>query len=327
MNIKKTAVRAAIGVLCLALTAGFIAESLMALAQTASSPAMTNSPPTAKSFELSTFRDVPVTGRFSASDPDGGALTFEIVMPPKRGALTATEDGTFIYSPRERSRGRDSFTYVAVDSAGNVSDPATVSITVRRQSGRTSYADMDGNSAAYAALVLSENGIFTGEMLGDRHFFRPEMPVTRGEFLAMCLKISGRDAIPGVTRTGFYDDESIPMWIKPYVSTALVSGIIRGYRNADGNLVFSPNSPVTFSEAAVMLAGALGMDGYVPAMRSDPYIPVWAYGAAASLHSAGVLRISGIHGDHITRADAAKMLLNSRNLIASGGASLLGWTR
>ena len=342
MNIiKKTILRAIIFILCITLAGGLLSENLSALAESTRPPGRisSNLSPIAEDLELSTFRNVPVTGRFAAADPEYDALTFEIVTPPRRGEVVLDEDGTFIYTPRERYRGRDSFTYVAVDAVGNISPTATVRINVKRQSGQTSYADMDGNSAAYAALVLAENGVFSGETLGDRQFFRPDMPVTRGEFLAMSLKTLGADTLTGVTRTGFYDDESIPMWIKPYVSTALLSGIIRGYRNTDGNLVFSPNSPVTFSEAAVILGNLLDISDTMQAIytgatysRMDYQIPYWAYTAAANLYAADIIPggISGISGDYVTRADAAKMLLASYNFHTSQdahGRTLLGWAR
>ena len=35
--------------------------------------------------------------------------------------------------------------------------------------------------------------------------------------------------VDGVTRTGFADDADIPIWEKPYVSTALMAGSARGF--------------------------------------------------------------------------------------------------
>jgi hypothetical protein len=96
-----------------------------------------------------------------------------------------------------------------------------------------------------------------GEKLGSEYLFRPDTPVTRGEFLAMCLAMNDTETLRGITRTGFSDDESIPMWVKPYVSTALMSGIITGFKNNDGQLVFASQAPITFSEAAVILNNSL----------------------------------------------------------------------
>jgi hypothetical protein len=291
-------------------------------------------PPIAENLEFTTFRDVALTERLRAIDPDGDAVTFEIITPPRRGeASLAAPDGMFVYTPRDGWRGRDSFAYVAIDSAGNVSAEATVRITVNRQSTKTVYADMEGHSAAYAALVLCENGIFTGEMLGGKHFFRPDKPVTRGEFLAMCLNASGASTLTGVTRTGFYDDGDIAMWAKPYVSTALMSGFVSGFRNAEGRIVFNPDAPITFAEATVLLNNILDITDVVAvsAIEAEPGVPVWAYTAAVNLNAVRILPegVTDIYNRHVTRADAAVMLLASHDLMEAraGNRSLLGWAR
>ena len=335
MKTKKTALRTIIFLLCTAIAIGSVSVSFSALAESIAAPGNTrpNLAPVAKNLEFTTFRDIALIERFAASDPENDTLTFEIASQPRRGTVVSVGDGTFIYTPRERFRGRDRFTYVAVDALGNVSAEATVRINVIRRTTGTDYADMGGNSAAFAAMFLAENGIFTGETLGGRHFFRPAKTVTRGEFLTMSLKISGIETLTGVIRTGFHDDADIPMWIKPYVSTALMSGVIRGYRNYHGNLVFSPYSPITFSEAAVILNNILDIPDVisVAAVQTKPGTPVWAYTAATNLKSTGVMPtgVTDIYNRHVTRADAAKMLLAAHTLLESGdgGSALLGWAR
>ena len=330
---KKTPLCTVIIALCILLACGFLTANLTALAENSTSPKSLygNIPPIAENLEFFTFRDVPLTEKFSATDPDGDPVTFEITSPPKKGEAAAAPDGVFMYSPKAGFKGSDSFSYVAVDTSGNVSSEATVRIFVKKRLTKTVYADMDGHSAAYAALSLCENGIFTGEMLGNEYFFRPDQPVTRGEFLAMCLNAGGSDTLTGVTRTGFYDDERIPMWVKPYVSTALMSGIISGSRSLDGRIVFNSDTPVTFSEAAVMLNNTLGITDVVSVavIETDPDTPVWAYTAAANLNACRIIsdEVTDIYTRQVTRADAAKMLLASSDLFAAraGGKSLLGW--
>jgi hypothetical protein len=290
-----------------------------------------NSPPIAENLELTTFRGVAVDGSFRAVDPDGDVVTFEVVSVPKRGDVTMSDEGTFTYTPKDGAKGKDSFAYVAVDENGGVSPNATVSVSIKKQSTKTTYADMDGDSAQYAALVLAEKGVFTGETLGGEQFFRPDQAVTRGEFLAMCLDLAGVKTPEGVTRTGFYDDDEMPVWVKPYISAALIGGVINGYRNGDGRLVFSPQSPVTYSEAAVMLSKILNVTDAVSAASAEyDAVPAWAYTATVNLSACNVLP-SGCVGapDPVTRSAAAKMLLKSSELIETRGGSdgLLSWAR
>ena len=164
---------------------------------------------------------------------------------------------------------------------------------------------MAGNGSYYAALLLAEKGILTGEKLGSSYFFRPEMPVTRGEFLAMCLALSETKTIPGITRTGFYDDASIPQWVKPYVSTALMSGIISGFKNDAGQLVFASQEPVTFLEAAVILNNTLKISDVVSVgVPSQAVCPAWSQQAVTNLAACNVMSpsvVASLFGDRHPR--------------------------
>ncbi|MDR2665232.1 MAG: S-layer homology domain-containing protein [Oscillospiraceae bacterium] len=318
--LKKSALRAAATALLVAASA--LAAALGALADARTDEAtrrvFENSAPIAENLEYGTFKAVPINGRFAARDPEGDAVTFEIITPPKRGGVEHDGTGAFVYSPNDNARGRDSLEYVAIDAYGNVSSPATVKITIRKRATKTSYSDMDGDPAQYAALVLADEGIFTGEQLGQAWFFHPEREVTRGEFLAMCMRVSGGDIIDGVTRTGFFDDDSIPAWVKPYISTGLVAGAINGYKNEEGKLVFSPQKTITVSEAAVVLNNILQITdvGDVGVLSVDA-APAWALSASVNLASCGILPHEALSngGRAVTRADAAQMLAASYVLL------------
>ena len=70
-----------------------------------------------------------ITITFDCSDPDGDAVSYEIVSPPARGFVGAVQGNTVLYGPLVGTSGGDSFTYRAV-AAGVASDPVTVSIDV-----------------------------------------------------------------------------------------------------------------------------------------------------------------------------------------------------
>ena len=231
---RKTKVRLTAVFLFIALTGGFLYAGVPCLATGAEiiSVISQNLSPIAKNQDYSTFKGVSITGKLDATDPDGDEVSFEIADAPRKGSVETQNDGSFVYTPKDGKKGSDSFTYIAVDPFGNRSQPATVSIDIRKQSTNVSYSDMHGNASHYSALVLAEEGVFLGEKLGDEYFYRPESVVTRGEFLALCLKLTGADLLDGITRTGFSDDSGIPMWVKPYVSTGLMAGVITGYRGA-----------------------------------------------------------------------------------------------
>jgi hypothetical protein len=91
-----------------------------------------NDPPVAADDAAVTDEDTAATGNVLTNDGDvdGDALTAEVLAGPAHGSLTLRPDGSFTYTPAPDYNGPDSFTYQARDSAGAVSGPATVTITV-----------------------------------------------------------------------------------------------------------------------------------------------------------------------------------------------------
>ncbi len=124
--------------------------------------------PIAENFSLTTYRDVAVSGTFSAVDPEGDPLTFRVTKKPCPGAITFAEEGSarFTYTPYENKTGKDSFTYVAEDGEGNVSQPAVVSIKIQKPDTKVTYSDMAGNPAHKAAIALAERDILWGNRWG-----------------------------------------------------------------------------------------------------------------------------------------------------------------
>ncbi len=73
---------------------------------------------------------VPAPGVLAgASAPSGDALSAQLVSGPADGTLTPNADGSFTYTPTPGYSGSDSFTYEAIDGAGDYAT-ATVSLIV-----------------------------------------------------------------------------------------------------------------------------------------------------------------------------------------------------
>ena len=278
-----------------------------------------NTPPVAENQELETYRGVSVGGQLTAHDADGDALTFEIATDPMKGCVQLTADGYFVYTPDEGKRGKDYFGFRAIDSAGNVSQEGTVIIRLLRQKSKVTYSDMTGDGSEYAAIVLTENGVFTGEYVGTDYVFNPDTPVTRGEFLSMCMTAAEKDLLKGVSSTGFLDDGSIDGWLKPYVATALMNGYIRG-EAAETGASFNPNDSITLREACMTLNAVLGVTDVVSAaayVGADNSGETWAQ-AVANLTACGVMKSPWDDLEVVlTRSGAAELLANAIGLISS----------
>jgi len=292
-----------------------------------------NESPIAENLNFSTYKNVAITERFAATDPEGDLITFQLIQKPARGAVTMPTDGSnqFVYTPYENKTGKDTFTYVAVDAVGNASAPATVKVTITKASTKVTYADMDGVPSYKAAIRLAEEGIFVGETIDGQYFFRPNTPVTRSEFLAMTMKASDMKSLADVTTTGFADDLVIPTWAKAYAAAALKSGVVLGAAQYDGQIVFSADAPITRAEASVILNRALQITDVTQTMLSDAEIaPVWAVQAAANLQTCGILQTNstGTLGlnDQLTRGAAAEMVLGALEVLDSrDSGGLFNW--
>ena len=271
--------------------------------------------PVAENLNLTTYRNVCVGGQLAAVDPEGDAVTFEITTQPTKGSVELNGDGRFVYTPDANRKGRDYFGYRAVDDTGARSQEATVIINIEKQKTDVSYSDMEGNSASYAAVALAERGIFTGEKLGSQWVFQPEREVSRGEFLSMCMTLTGEDLLSGVASTGFADDADIDAWLKPYVATALMDGVVSGY-SVSGGAVFEPGEPITMQEAAVMLDNVLDTTD-VAAVSFTSRTADWASQATANLAACGVITEGTAFSEALTRAGAAEMLVRAMEVLSA----------
>lgn len=281
-----------------------------------------NNAPVAEDLSLSTYKNIAANGTFSAVDPEGDKITFQLTDKPARGEVTYEENSaSFVYTPYENKTGKDSFTYVAVDAVGNVSEPATVKVVIQKPATKVTYSDMEGQGAHAAAIRLAEANIFVGECMGGTYFFRPDEAVTRSEFLAAAMNAAGVTDLSTVGQTGFADDAQIPVWAKGYAATALKSGVIEGMKDENGRVVFAPSADMTVAEAAVLLNRVLEISDVNTSAAGEGTgaAPVWAAQSVVNLETCGILTADSagaLRLDRaVTRADMARMLSAAMDLL------------
>ena len=287
------------------------ALTVPALALTTPTAEVENAAPIAEDLTLKTYKGVAISSRFAAVDPEGDLVTFQVVDSPARGqvAMDENDPAAFTYTPYEGKKGRDTFTYVAIDAKGNVSKPATVKVNIQKQSTTVSYSDLEGDPAHYAALRLAEAGVYTGRRVGDLYCFEPEGVFSREEFLAMAMTAAGAAPLENVSLTGFYDDGNISAWAKGYVSAALIQGTVEGSPNQAGQVVFNGDGAVTCGQAAVIIDRLLETgDVATPAAFSKETAPAWAYQSAVNMEAVSVLSGGADLSGTLSRGEAAEML-------------------
>ena len=252
--------------------------------------------PIAQDLSIETYKNLPNDGTLKAEDPEGKMLTYTVVRSPKRGTVELKDDGTFVYTPKKNKVGIDSFTYTATDPAGNVSREATVTVEILKPTDAKQYADTVGHADRFEAEWMRNTGLFVGEQVGGNACFYPEKTVSRGEFLAMVVKVLDIP-LPNAEEAQLAADA--PQWLKPYLVAAQRSGLLSDLET-DANY----NDAITGAEVAVILQNALDLTVSTAALEtvSSEDIPTWAAASIAVMAENG---ISLQAGAPLTRAEAA----------------------
>ena len=272
----------------------------------------------AQSSSLQVYANTPACGVLGGYDPEGDALTFEIVKYPAKGIVTVTDTatGAYTYLPGKDYVGTDAFTYVIRDQYGNYSASGTVNVTVQACTLGRNFDDLDGKACLTDALRMSEFGLMSGTQKGSLYCFEPEREVSRVDFLVTAMNAVGMTC-GSVQSTGFADDADIPDAMKGYVKTAYEKGYVSAV-SEKGELYFKPNESITRGEAAVILSNLIGYANQKLPVSFTDTVPAFAEDAVVSLYSLGILQTpdgSVQAGAAITRADVAMWLSKTISLI------------
>ena len=236
---------------------------------------------------VSTYSTLALDGKLEADDPEGDALVFEVVAYPENGILTLdAKTGRYAYAPSGQFAGEDAFTWRVQDAHGAYGEESRVEIAVRTLATGYLFDDMENVSGRThaAALRLTEKGLMSGEVVGGKHYFRPERTLTRAGFVSILMQAAGIEC-PEADDTGYTDDADIPRGMKGAIRYAREQGWL------GEDTVFRPNDPVTRAEAASIAAKALGLSapGYGNAVKDHADIPVSVVDALYSVFEGGYL--------------------------------------
>lgn len=232
-----------------------------------------NQAPTIKDSVYTTEQDMWLYGYVRVQDKENDFVNLQVSVPPQKGSIVF--DGcSFIYKPFTGATGKDKIQLKAVDAKGNYSKPATIYIDIEKRNRKpVKYVDMNRNWAEYSAIKLHQNGIFTGDKVGNSLFFHPEKSVSNGELIVMILTATGLDKqMQPCVNTGLQNDASIPLYLKPYIKVAMENNIIT-------EKTFYPNNIPTRAQSVVFVDRASkisDVNKYNLNFNDLGSIPTWA---------------------------------------------------
>ena len=213
-----------------------------------------NKAPEADPISVYTKQNVTAHSKINVSDPENDKTSCAVVSQPSHGLLTINGDGEFSYTPDRNHIGNDSFVCRFEDDYGNMSEPVTVKIKTERNKSGIVYSDMSKNKAEYAAYLLAEKGILTGQIIGDTASFEPYKTVSRADFIVMAMKAAGYSPnVYSPLRDGFADASKLTDQQRGYVVTAMSARVIEA-EERDGSLVIRPTDDITEKEAYAIIS-------------------------------------------------------------------------
>jgi hypothetical protein len=116
------------------------------------------------------------------ADPEGDPLVAVLVSSPSSGTVSLNQDGGFSYTPNAPFSGEDAFTYLALDSHGAGSSPATVTITVT--AGNLPPVAVDDSYSASPGVLFTTVTAIDGLLVNDTDPEGGELDVLNFELVA-----------------------------------------------------------------------------------------------------------------------------------------------
>ena len=176
------------------------------------------------------------------------------------------------------------------------------------------YQDMLSHWAAYSAGQLAARGYIVGEEYGNCFYFRPDVPITRFEFLLMINSVFKIDPKDSLADNPFSDDGADAYQLRAGIA-AYEKGIFDGVVADDGKRYLYPDHSLTKIEAVSILNRALALESYgvgQSEFTDKEQIPDWAMQAVRNLEAYGILQgdeHNCLHpNETLTRAQSAELV-------------------
>ncbi|MCD8237856.1 MAG: S-layer homology domain-containing protein [Clostridiales bacterium] len=167
--------------------------------------------------------------------------------------------------------------------------------------------DISGHWAESEIKSVVNKGLFSGT---TQITFEPDSSMTRGMFVTVLGRLSGEEISGSCT----FSDVDNSKYYAPYIAWANENGIVNGMSET----TFSPDSPVTCEQAAIILVKYAAYKGTALETKSispsTTGVSEWAKENVITAGKAGIITKQNTNGydytSAATRADVASMISN-----------------
>lgn len=172
------------------------------------------------------------------------------------------------------------------------------------------FDDVDTSWAKDYIRNIYDMGLISGYTEDEKTLFAPEREITRAEFAKLVTLYQNYMLSEEREPITFDDSDRIPVWAENYIQAVAENNVMNGRREIDGTLVFAPDSPITRTEAMIVISRIMGEESVSELNFSDSHlIPEWAKEGVGKVVSSGI--ITGYPDNtirpqnNITRAEVA----------------------
>ncbi|NMA64060.1 MAG: hypothetical protein GX964_08505, partial [Syntrophomonadaceae bacterium] len=202
--------------------------------------------------------------------------------------------------------------FAVVEETDTVKSEAPVPAPVSTQ-----LKDLQGHWAVSDVMQLAQMGAVCGY---PDETFKPDKNITRAEVMAILTSALDYEDSSDVSilHATFADVDDIPAWAGEAVAVGVKQGMISGYPQADGTMIFGANRPISRIELVTIigriLADEMGSDDLTQSeFKDNSDIPVWGRNAVNSVVVKGVIKGYPDNTfrarNQVTRAEAAAMIM------------------
>lgn len=180
-------------------------------------------------------------------------------------------------------------------------------VTEKEQTAGDKFTDITNHWASDAIKAVVNKGLFSGT---SEVTFSPDKEMTRGMFVTVLGRLSGEN----ISGTATFTDVDNSVYYAPYIAWANKNGIVNGVSSTS----FSPDTPVTCEQAAIILVKyaqykniSLENKSISP---STTCVSEWAKENVIKAGKAGIITKQNTNGydytSPATRGDVASMINN-----------------